>query len=95
MKMKDSFLNRLQPLEDFPKLFENKERFGDYNENTLGFLLVSKQKYTYVKQIFKIHRLNSRCCQCFIIFNFIFKIANYFKFTYVLEILFYYSHQLE
>ena len=40
MKMKDSFLNKLQPLEHFPKLFEKKERFGTYNEKTLGFLLV-------------------------------------------------------
>lgn len=40
MKMEDSFLNKLQPLENFPKLFERKERFGTYNEKTLGFLLV-------------------------------------------------------
>ena len=40
MTMKDSFLNKLQPLENFPKLFEKKERFGTYNEKTLGFLLV-------------------------------------------------------
>ena len=40
MKMQDSFLNKLQPLENFTKLFEKKERFGTYNEHTLGFLLV-------------------------------------------------------
>ena len=48
MKMEDSFLNKLQPLENFPKLFEKKERFGTYNEKTLGFLLVSfKQCLTH------------------------------------------------
>ena len=41
MAMKDSFLNKLQSLENFPRLFEKKERFGTYNEKTLGFLLVN------------------------------------------------------
>ena len=44
MKKEDSFLNRLQPLEDFPLLYENKERFGKHNDKTLGFLLVSSKQ---------------------------------------------------
>ena len=41
MNPKDSFLTKLQPLEDLPRLYEKKERFGTYNEKTLGFLLVN------------------------------------------------------
>lgn len=51
MKMKDSFLNRLQPLEDFPKLFEKKERFGTYNDRTLGFLLYADNERDILRDI--------------------------------------------
>ena len=36
----DSFFKKLQPLEDFAKLFEKSERFGDWNKKTLGIILV-------------------------------------------------------
>ncbi|XP_052797030.1 uncharacterized protein LOC128229234 isoform X2 [Mya arenaria] len=51
MKMEDSFLNRLQPLENFPKLFEKKERFGTYNEHTLGFLLYADNERDILRDI--------------------------------------------
>ncbi|KAL3832268.1 hypothetical protein ACJMK2_023928 [Sinanodonta woodiana] len=51
MDMKDSFLNRLQPLEDFPKLFEKKERFGTFNEKSLGFLLYADNERDILKDI--------------------------------------------
>ena len=37
---KDTFFKRLQPLEDFAKLFEKSERFGNWNSKTLGIVLV-------------------------------------------------------
>ena len=40
MAMADSFITRLDNLDDFPKLYEKKERFGKFNSKTLGFLLV-------------------------------------------------------
>ena len=40
MAMEDSFITKLENVEDFPTLFEKKERFGKYNDKTLGFLLV-------------------------------------------------------
>ena len=40
MAMEDSFITKLENLEDFSTLFEKKERFGKYNDKTLGFLLV-------------------------------------------------------
>lgn len=39
MKSEDNLLRRLQPLSKLPELFEKKNRFGTYNEKTLGFLL--------------------------------------------------------
>lgn len=41
MKPGDSFLQKLQPLEELPKKMAKSERFGVSNHNTLGFLLVS------------------------------------------------------
>ncbi|KAK7494691.1 hypothetical protein BaRGS_00014089 [Batillaria attramentaria] len=39
MKPEDSFLRRLQPLDHLPQLLAKGERFGKFNEQTLGFLL--------------------------------------------------------
>ncbi|KAK7108929.1 uncharacterized protein [Littorina saxatilis] len=39
MKQENSFLKRLQPLDNLPRLLDKTERFGAFNENTLGFLL--------------------------------------------------------
>lgn len=44
MDPKDTFFKRLQPLEDFAKLFEKSERFGTWNNKTLGIVLVSGKK---------------------------------------------------
>ena len=42
MKPNDSFLQRMQPLEALPELLSKNERFGNCNNATLGFLLVSR-----------------------------------------------------
>lgn len=44
MDPKDTFFKKLQPLEDFAKLFEKSERFGSWNSKTLGIVLVSNEK---------------------------------------------------
>ena len=44
MDLKDTFFKKLQPLEDFAKLFEKSERFGSWNQKTLGIVLVSEQE---------------------------------------------------
>ena len=44
MDPKDTFFKRLQPLEDFAKLFEKSERFGSWNRKTLGIVLVSARE---------------------------------------------------
>ena len=41
MENEDSFFQKLQPLEDFPRLFSKAERFGKWNNKTLGIILVS------------------------------------------------------
>ena len=57
MAMEDSFITKLKKLEDFSTLFEKKERFGKYNDKTLGFLLVKHFKLykhmnrSYVSQV--------------------------------------------
>lgn len=43
MDPKDTFFKKLQPLEDFARLFEKSERFGRWNEKTLGIVLVSDE----------------------------------------------------
>ena len=40
MAMADNFITRLDNLDDFPKLYKKTERFGEFNNKTLGFLLV-------------------------------------------------------
>ncbi|XP_060069581.1 uncharacterized protein LOC132549645 isoform X2 [Ylistrum balloti] len=45
MKPGDSFLQKLQPLEDLPKKLAKSERFGDHNEKTLGFLLYADSEH--------------------------------------------------
>ena len=40
MDPENSFFKRLQPLEDFPRLFSKTERFGKWNNKTLGIILV-------------------------------------------------------
>ena len=41
MQQEDSFFQKLQPLEEFPRLFSKAERFGKWNNKTLGIILVS------------------------------------------------------
>ena len=45
MDAEDSFFKRLQPLEDFPRLFSKTERFGKWNNKTLGIILVYRSFY--------------------------------------------------
>ena len=45
MDPKDTFFKKLQPLEDFAKLFEKSERFGTWNSKTLGIVLVSNETF--------------------------------------------------
>ncbi|XP_071112062.1 uncharacterized protein [Haliotis cracherodii] len=39
MENSDSFIQRLQPLSALTRLFDRRERFGEFNDKTLGFLL--------------------------------------------------------
>ena len=41
MENEDCFLNRLQPLKDWDRLMSKNERFGEFNEKTIGCLVVS------------------------------------------------------
>lgn len=45
MDPKDTFFKKLQPLEDFAKLFEKSERFGSWNSKTLGIVLVGNETF--------------------------------------------------
>ncbi|XP_059159411.1 uncharacterized protein LOC131943353 [Physella acuta] len=49
MEPEDNFLERLQPLEDVPRLLERSERFGTYNEKTLGMQLYSDNEQDLLK----------------------------------------------
>ena len=40
MEKDDSFLKKLQPLSDLPRLMDKRSRFATYNEKTMGFVLV-------------------------------------------------------
>ena len=40
MEQKNSFLNKIQPLSQLHKLMDKKVRFGEFNEKTVGFLVV-------------------------------------------------------
>ena len=42
MQKEDSFLRKLQPLSDLPRLMDKRSRFANYNEKTMGFILVNK-----------------------------------------------------
>ncbi|CAG5133968.1 unnamed protein product, partial [Candidula unifasciata] len=49
MKPEDNFLEKLQPLEDIPRLLERSERFGTYNDRTLGMQLYSDNEQDLLK----------------------------------------------
>lgn len=51
MDPKDTFFKRLQPLEDFAKLFEKSERFGTWNNKTLGIVLYSHTETELMKTL--------------------------------------------
>eukprot|EP00112_Aurelia_sp_Birch-Aquarium-sp1_P010373 Seg2218.5 transcript_id=Seg2218.5/GoldUCD/mRNA.D3Y31 product="putative protein R571" protein_id=Seg2218.5/GoldUCD/D3Y31 len=53
MENEDSFFQKLQPLEDFPRLFSKAERFGKWNNKTLGIILYSHTETELMKQILK------------------------------------------
>ena len=47
MEKDDSFLKKLQPLSDLPRLMDKRSRFATYNEKTMGFVLVRILKGCY------------------------------------------------
>ncbi|KAJ7372184.1 hypothetical protein OS493_020613 [Desmophyllum pertusum] len=51
MDPKDTFFKKLQPLEDFAKLFEKSERFGSWNQKTLGIVLYSHTETELMKTL--------------------------------------------
>ncbi|XP_078376863.1 uncharacterized protein LOC144660159 [Oculina patagonica] len=51
MDPKDTFFKKLQPLEDFAKLFEKSERFGSWNTKTLGIVLFSHTETELMKTL--------------------------------------------
>jgi len=60
LEKEDSFFKKLQPLENLPKLFEKSERFGSWNQRTLGLLLYSDRESDHLKR-----RLTEReNCSC-------------------------------
>lgn len=46
MKPEDSFLNKIKSLDNINQLMEQKERFGGFNEKTVGFLVVSTSLFS-------------------------------------------------
>jgi len=53
MEPENSFFKKLQPLEDFPRLFSKGERFGKWNDKTLGIILYSHTETELMKTILK------------------------------------------
>lgn len=53
MESEDSFFQKLQPLEEFPRLFSKAERFGKWNNKTLGIILYSHTETELMKMILK------------------------------------------
>ncbi|KXJ23340.1 Uncharacterized protein R571 [Exaiptasia diaphana] len=51
MDPKHTFFKKLQPLEDFARLFEKSERFGDWNRKTLGIVLYSHTETELMKTL--------------------------------------------
>lgn len=49
MKSEDSFLEKLQPLEDIPRLLDRTERFGTFNQKTLGLQLYADNEQDLLK----------------------------------------------
>ena len=47
MKPEDNFLRRLHPIKGLPRDFQKSERFANYNERTLGFMLVNNTFSTF------------------------------------------------
>ncbi|XP_031568243.1 uncharacterized protein LOC116302953 [Actinia tenebrosa] len=51
MDPKHTFFKKLQPLEDFARLFEKSERFGEWNHKTLGIVLYSHTETELMKTL--------------------------------------------
>ncbi|KAK3702887.1 hypothetical protein QZH41_014164 [Actinostola sp. cb2023] len=51
MDPKHTFFKKLQPLENFARLFEKSERFGDWNSKTLGIVLYSHTETELMKTL--------------------------------------------
>ncbi|XP_065053655.1 uncharacterized protein LOC135682618 isoform X2 [Rhopilema esculentum] len=59
MDPEDSFFQKLQPLEDFPRLFAKSERFGKWNNKTLGIILYSHTETELMKMMLKARQGNN------------------------------------
>ncbi|KAL5006725.1 hypothetical protein ScPMuIL_015531 [Solemya velum] len=55
MKSGDNFMKKLRPLSDLPRLYD--ERFGTFNEKTLGFLLYAENEQDVLR-----YSLDKRVC---------------------------------
>ena len=51
MAPEDSFLRRLSPLSELCRHFDKAERFGTFNNKTLGFLLVSSFRCSFHHEV--------------------------------------------
>ncbi|XP_070532621.1 uncharacterized protein [Ptychodera flava] len=49
MKPEDNYLKKLQNLDDIGRLWDKKERFGEFNKNTIGLLLFSGDESEVMK----------------------------------------------
>jgi len=49
MESKDTFFKKLQPLDDYANLFSKKQRFGSWNDHTLGIMLYSHSETELMK----------------------------------------------
>ena len=58
MHPKDSFFKRLQPLDNYAHLFSKQQRFGTWNPETLGIMLV---RFCKVERYHKDYRLKENC----------------------------------
>ncbi|XP_041459568.1 uncharacterized protein LOC121411107 isoform X2 [Lytechinus variegatus] len=55
MKPEDTFLKRMQPLTDVGKLMMKKERFGTFNEKTIGLIITDEFTTAHRRALFGSH----------------------------------------
>ena len=50
MKKEDSFLTRIPKLSEIQEILDHRNRFGTYNNKTLGFLVYSEQEQDLMRK---------------------------------------------